>query len=382
MASPVPASTAPTAVLRTDGSPSTLEIGGDWSRDRGADGLDAVLGRLDGTEAGSTIGIEASRLGQWDSTLVAFLLRASATLRDRDATLDRSGLPTGLQRLMTLAEAVPEKKGARRAEADVPWLDGVGKATLRSREQLDSFLSFLGETVQAFGQALRGRARFRKRDLLVLVEQAGFQALGVVALINFLVGLILAFVAAAQLEQFGAAVYVANLVAIAMLRDMAAIMTAIVMAGRSGAAYAAAIGTMNANQEIDALRTTGISPVEYLVVPRITALVLMMPLLTVFADLMGVAGGAVVATGMLDLGLDRYFEQAKSAVAVKHLLGGIFKGTVYGALVGIAGCWRGMQSGRTAAAVGEATTSAVVTSLILIIGAAGLFAVVFYALGL
>jgi phospholipid/cholesterol/gamma-HCH transport system permease protein len=283
---------------------------------------------------------------------------------------------------MALAEAVPEKKGARRGEADTPWLDGVGKATLRSREQLDSFLRFLGETVLAFGQAVRGRARFRMRDLLVLVEQAGFQALGVVALINFLVGLILAFVAAAQLEQFGAAVYVANLVAIAMLRDMAAIMTAIVMAGRSGAAYAAAIGTMNANQEIDALRTTGISPLEYLVVPRITALVLMMPLLTVFADIMGVAGGAVVATGMLDLGLDRYLEQAKSAVAVKHLLGGVFKGTVYGALVGIAGCWRGMQSGRTAAAVGEATTSAVVTSLILIIGAAGLFAVVFYALGL
>jgi phospholipid/cholesterol/gamma-HCH transport system permease protein len=167
-----------------------------------------------------------------------------------------------------------------------------------------------------------------------------------------------------------------------MLRDMAAIMTAIVMAGRSGAAYAAAIGTMNANQEIDALRTTGISPMEYLVVPRITALVLMMPLLTVFADIMGIAGGAVVATGMLDLGLDRYLEQARSAVGVKHLLGGVFKGTVYGGLVGIAGCWRGMQSGRTAAAVGEATTSAVVTSLILIIGAAGLFAVLFYALGL
>lgn len=375
-------SSPPTAVLHTEGSAGALEVGGDWSRDRGAIGLEALLDQLGSLPAGSTVRVGSGRLGGWDSTLVAFLLRAAATLRDGEATLDRSGLPTGLQRLMALAEAVPEKKGARRGDVDTPWLDGVGKATLRGREQFDSFLSFLGETVLAFGQAVRGRARCRRRDLLVLVEQAGFQALGVVALINFLVGLILAFVAAAQLEQFGAAVYVANLVAIAMLRDMAAIMTAIVMAGRSGAAYAAAIGTMNANQEIDALRTTGISPVEYLVVPRITALVLMMPLLTVFADLMGVAGGAVVATGMLDLGLDRYLEQARGAVAVKHLLGGVFKGTVYGALVGIAGCWRGMQSGRTAAAVGEATTSAVVTSLILIIGAAGLFAVVFYALGL
>lgn len=382
MAPPAPALSPPTASLHGDKAPAVLDIGGDWSRDQGAEGLDGVLSLLEGAPAGSTVRIEASRLGQWDSTLAAFLLRASATLRDREATLDQSGLPTGLQRLMALAEAVPEKKGARRTATDTPWIEGVGKTTLRAGDQFDSFLTFLGEAALAFGRAIRGGARFRRQDLLVLIEQAGFQALAVVALINFLVGLILAFVAAAQLEQFGAAIYVANLVAIAMLRDMAAIMTAIVMAGRSGAAYAAAIGTMNANQEIDALRTTGISPMEYLVVPRVTALVLMMPLLTVFADIMGVAGGAVVATGMLDLGLDRYLEQARSAVGVKHLLGGVFKGTVYGALVGIAGCWRGMQSGRTAAAVGEATTSAVVTSLILIIGAAGLFAVLFYALGL
>jgi phospholipid/cholesterol/gamma-HCH transport system permease protein len=376
------APSSPSVALRTDAFPIILEVRGEWSRDRGAEGLEAVLDGLQAAQAGSPVRVEATHLGGWDSTLVAFLLRASSAVRTRGTTLDRSGLPTGLQRLLDLAEAVPEKTGARRGVSDVPWLDGVGAATLRSGKQLDSLLMFVGETVLAFGQALRGRARFRAVDLMVLVEQAGFQALGVVALINFLVGLILAFVAAAQLEQFGAAIYVANLVAIATLRDMAAIMTAIVMAGRSGAAYAAAIGTMNANQEIDALRTTGISPTEYLVVPRITALVLMMPLLTVFADVMGVAGGAVVATGMLDLQLERYLEQAKSAVAVKHLLGGVFKGTVYGALVGIAGCWRGMQSGRTAAAVGEATTSAVVTSLVLIIGAAGLFAVVFYAIGL
>jgi phospholipid/cholesterol/gamma-HCH transport system permease protein len=382
MTPPRPASTPPTAALRTDGPRLVLEVGGDWSRDQGGPGLETLLTRLGSVGTGDTVTVRAVELGAWDSTLAAFLLRASATLRGQGAALDRTGLPMGLQRLLALAEAVPEKSGARRRAADDAWLDSVGKATLRTGEQVDSFLAFLGGTALAFGRALRGAARFRRQDLLVLIEQAGFQALGVVALINFLVGLILAFVAAAQLEQFGAAVYVANLVAIAMLRDMAAIMTAIVMAGRSGAAYAAAIGTMNANQEIDALRTTGIAPLEYLVVPRITALVLMMPLLTVFADLMGVLGGAVVATSMLDLGLDRYLEQAKNAVAVKHLLGGVFKGTVYGALVGIAGCWRGMQSGRTAAAVGEATTSAVVTSLILIIGAAGLFAVVFYALGL
>jgi phospholipid/cholesterol/gamma-HCH transport system permease protein len=207
-------------------------------------------------------------------------------------------------------------------------------------------------------------------------------ALGVVALINFLVGLILAFVGAAQLRQFGAAVYVADLVGIAMVRDMAAIMTAIVMAGRSGAAFAASLGTMQSNQEIDALRTTGISPMDYLVLPRVIALFLMMPLLTLYADVLGVLGGALVGILMLDLSPTLYFQQTFDAVGLDHLFGGLFKGTVYGGLVAIAGCWRGMLSGRTAAAVGQATTSAVVTGILLIISAAGLFAVLFYALGL
>jgi phospholipid/cholesterol/gamma-HCH transport system permease protein len=189
-------------------------------------------------------------------------------------------------------------------------------------------------------------------------------------------------VGAAQLQAFGAAIFVANLVGIAVVRDMAAIMTAIVMAGRSGAAFAASLGTMQSNQEIDALRTAGISPIDYLVLPRVIALVLMMPLLALFADAVGVLGGAVVGMVMLDLSATRYLEQTREALTMGYLLGGLFKATVYGALVAIAGCWRGMLSGRTAAAVGQATTSAVVVGILLIISAAGLFAVVFYVLGL
>ena len=206
--------------------------------------------------------------------------------------------------------------------------------------------------------------------------------MGIVGLINFLIGLILAFVGAAQLEQFGAAIYVANLVGVAMVRDIGALMTAIVMAGRTGAAYAAELGSMKVTQEIDALTTMGISPLEFLVIPRILALVLMMPLLTLYADFMGIIGGAFVGITMLDLSLTTYIQQTADSLKMLDLAGGLFKAGVYGVLIALAGCLRGMQSGNSSSAVGVATTSAVVTSIVLIISACGAFAVIFYALGI
>jgi phospholipid/cholesterol/gamma-HCH transport system permease protein len=167
-----------------------------------------------------------------------------------------------------------------------------------------------------------------------------------------------------------------------MVRDMAAVMTAIVLAGRSGAAYAAAIGTMQTNQEIDALRVTGISVVDSLVLPRVVALLVMTPLLTLSADVVGVAGGSLVASTMFDISPLQFFTQARAAVLLKFFWGGLFKGLVYGGLVAMAGCWHGLRCGRSAAAVGRATTSAVVLSIILIISAAGVFAYVFNVLGL
>jgi phospholipid/cholesterol/gamma-HCH transport system permease protein len=341
-----------------------------------------VLADLRSLPRGESVRVETDALGAWDSSLVAFLLQAADAIRAQECDVDLTGLPDGLGKLLALALAVPEKRDAQRAEVTPPFVERVGRATLGLGEEFDGFGGFLGEVTAAVGRFVTGRARFNRSDLGLVVQQVGVDALGVVALINFLVGLILAFVGAAQLRQFGAAIFVADLVGIAMIRDMAAIMTAIVIAGRSGAAFAASLGTMQSNQEIDALRTTGISPIDYLVLPRVVALILMMPLLTLFADVLGVLGGAVVGIFMLDLSPTLYLEQTTSAVGMDHLLGGIFKGTVYGALVAVAGCWRGMLSGRTAAAVGLATTSAVVTSILLIISAAGLFAVLFYVLGI
>jgi phospholipid/cholesterol/gamma-HCH transport system permease protein len=324
---------------------------------------------------------DTTHVTEWDSVLVTFATKVLAEAEARGIDGDRTGLPDGAQRLLHLAEAVPERP-TRRAGVPPPWLARVGTWAIAQWAQAAKGLAFLGEGLLALGALLRGRARFRMSDLLVIIQDCGPRALGIVSLISFLIGLILAFVGAVQLQQFGAAIFVANLVAIAMTREIGCIMTAIVMAGRTGAAFAAQLGTMNTNQEIDALSTMGISPMEFLVLPRMLALILMMPLLTIYADLLGILGGAVVGLGMLGLGPTEYFEQTRGAVSLTSFFIGVSKSVVFGVVVALVGCLRGMESGRSAAAVGLATTSAVVTSIVLIIVIDGIFAVILNVLDL
>ena len=325
---------------------------------------------------------DATGMTRWDSSLLTFVLDVADVCARHGVTIDPGGLPSGAQRLLKLATAVPERQGARQSAIVPPWLARVGTAVLAAREPTRELLAFLGDVTVALGRLVRRKARFRIVDLALLVQQAGAQALGIVTLISFLVGVILAFVGAVQLEQFGAAIYVANLVGIAMVRDMGAMMTAIVMAGRTGAAYAAQLGTMKVTQEVDALSTMGISPLDFLVLPRMIALCLMMPLLCVYANVVGMLGGAAIGVGMLKLPLRVYYDQTISAVHLGDLAGGVFKASVYGVLIAIAGCLRGMQCGESSSAVGDAATSAVVTGIVFIISACGLFSVIFYVLGI
>jgi len=243
-------------------------------------------------------------------------------------------------------------------------------------------LTFLGEVVVSLLAFLRGRARFRRVDLLHAFEATGVGALGIVALINFLVGAVLAFVGAVQLVQFGATIFVADLVAIGVARELGALMTGIVMCGRTGAAFAATLGTMTVNEEVDALRTMGLRPVEFLVLPRVLATSLMLPALVAYADILGMLGGMFVGVGLLEVGVREYAVHTQSALALRHVVIGLAKGLAFGAVVALCGCYSGIRCGRSAAAVGTAATRAVVTGIVLVVVVDAVFTVALHILGL
>jgi phospholipid/cholesterol/gamma-HCH transport system permease protein len=289
-------------------------------------------------------------------------------------------LPAGIVRLIQLAQAVPEKKDVARTAIKIPFLQRVGESALSFRAGGRNMVTFLGENALAFLKLLRGSAQFRWADSLLVMQECGPQALGIVALINFLVGMILAFVGATQLRNFGASLYVADLVSIASVREMGCLMTGIIICGRTGGAFAAQLGTMKVNQEIEAFQTFGISPVEFLVLPRVLALIIMMPLLCIFADLISIAGGFLVSTTMLHISPALYLHRSVAAVRLSTFLLGISKGGFFGVVIALTGCLRGMQCGSNAAAVGLATTSAVVTGITTIVASDGVFAMLCNAL--
>lgn len=370
------------AEIRTTGDGNgVVRLSGDWSLRGGIPSTDAVAGRIE-SDSLRRLTFDASALGRWDTSLLLFLDHLEKACDTRGTQFDRSGLPDGVRRLVQLAQAVPERAGARKNEGRTPMLERIGNLAIDLYDRHHEMLEFIGQVAVALGRWMTGRARYRRSDLLLFIQQAGIDALPIVTLISFMVGLILAFVGAIQLQQFGATIYVADMVGVGMVREMGAMMTGIVMAGRTGAAYAAQLGSMKVNQEIDSLTTMGIPPMEFLVLPRLLALTAMMPLLCLYSDFVGILGGATVGIGLLHLSPATYIIHTEWAVTLQAFFGGLFKATVYGALVALSGCLRGMQSGNSSSAVGDATTAAVVTSIVAIICACGVFAVVFYVLGL
>jgi len=359
-----------------------IKLSGPWNLTKDVPSPAALRRELESDARLKSVSFDTSTLTHWDSGLISFLVQASATCRARNIQQDRIGLPVGLRRLLELAEAVPEKKGTRSAEVKAPFFERVGKMTIGYGLSVSDFMTFLGDLTVAFSKFVRGQARYRKVDLVEVIQECGASAVGIVTLISFLVGVILAFMGAVQLSQFGASIYVADLVCIGMTRDMGAIMTAIIMSGRTGAAFAAKLGTMKVTQEIDALTTMGISPMEFLVLPRVIALVLMMPLLCLYADFLGIGGGMFVGVGMLGLSVRNYLQETIATLTLTNLFGGLFKATFYGLLIAIAGCLRGFQCGNSSSAVGDAATQAVVMSIVMGVVACGLFAVVFNVIGI
>jgi phospholipid/cholesterol/gamma-HCH transport system permease protein len=282
---------------------------------------------------------------------------------------------------MELAFAVPEESEAGKKPGPSSDLRRLGKIAIAVWSSVLSLAEFIGLTLIAAGRFVTGRGRFRGRDFWVIVQECGPQALPIVTLISFLIGMILAFVGQAQLANFGASIFVADLVGIATVREMGVVMTAIIMSGRTGAAFAAHLGSMKANEEIDALKTFGFDPFDLLVLPRVIALILMMPLLTVFSNVVGILGGMLVGAGV-GIPPVLYWHETLDAITLTNASLGVFKSFFFGAAIAISGCLQGMHAGNSSAAVGEATTRAVVAAITAVIVIDSAFAAIFTILGI
>ena len=378
----VAAQTDPRATVQGGpGNDATLRLAGDWSLAAPLPDALVLAGEVGGLGRVSRVTVDASGLGRWDSVLPAFLFELAAALKGRGVELAADGAPEGLRRLLAIAQAVPPRTSATPETRPNP-VARIGLAAQSWWAALVDNVRFIGEVALALLAFLRGRAKFRTEDVARVFAAAGPQALPIVTLIGLLAGFILAFVGGNELELFGAQIYVANLVTTGMAQEMGPLMAAVIMAGRTGAAFAAELGTMQVNQETDALRTLAVEPVQYLVVPRMLALMLMLPLLACYAMLMGILGGGIVGVLVFDINPTQYTQQMRLMIGIEDFAGGIFKAAVFGAIVAVAGCLRGMRCGQDAAAVGNAATSAVVTSIVGIVVADAIINVIYHVLGI
>lgn len=339
-----------------------------------------LLSEIKRTKA-SRITIDAAALQKWDSTLPAFILELLSAAKRRSLELEYKNFPNGLSKLIELALLVNRNPEAQK-EPKLPFVETVGGYGIAVAQAVVKGLDFIRRTFSSIGRFFAGAAVMRQVDFLFALEDCSYKAVGIVSLVSFMVGLILAFVGAIQLKTFGAQIYVASLVAIGMTRIMGAIMVGIIMAGRTGASYAATIGTMQVNEEIDALKTMGISTQDFLVLPRILALTLTIPLLTVLADFMGILGGAAVGVGMLDISAPEYWTYSVDALDMTNFFVGLFHAFVFGIIISLCGCYYGVNCGRNADSVGKATTRAVVSAIVWMIVATGFITLIFEVLGI
>jgi phospholipid/cholesterol/gamma-HCH transport system permease protein len=355
---------APKVSLGRSDQNLVLKFEGKWNvRDIPRTEISAVFSQLEREGPANALRVDMSNVALWDTSLLIVVARAEDWCRKHHVEFLRESLPANVASLIALSEEVQERQTGRGSTKPLSFFAILGNKTIAAFEGIGSTLEFTGETVLSFGRILRRKAAFDWRLFWLTMQECSAQALPIVGMISFLTGLIFAFVGAIQLRQFGAGIYVANLVAVGMAREMGAIMTGIIMAGRTGAAFAAQIGSMKVSEEIDALRTLAISPMDFLVSPRLLALSFMMPLLVLYSDLVGILGGALVGLTFLGISWTQYWTQTIGSMGLVDIATGIVKSAVFGVIVALAGCERGMKCGNNAASVGNAATSAVVSGI-------------------
>lgn len=357
------------AALRFAGALRFRECFAAWDEVRGMlaplpPHLDLDLSDVDGLDGGAT----------------ALLLELRAEAASAGSETAIVGATGRVQSMIELYGAHPKRPSLQAPPARIGILDQIGRETLTLVNESNA-LDFFGDSIVAGAQAVRSPGRVNWADVPRLMERAGADGIPIVLMINFLVGLVTGFQAALQLKQFGANIFIADLVGLSVTRELAPLMTAIIIAGRSGAAFSAELGTMRVSEEIDALRTLGLDPYQFLVFPRVIALTLIAPMLTIVADVIGIAGGLLVAMFSLDLTFQAYLAESEKALDLFDVYSGILKATVFGCAIALVACQRGLATRGGAEGVGRSTTSAVVTSLFAIVVLDAIFTVIFHAFG-
>ena len=364
-------------------SPQDLALSGSWT----ARGIGAMQSQFASVRVApkTEVTADGTRVEALDTAGAWVLHRLLARLRDQGVVVAIRGLRPEFARLLdAVGSQAADQPETRAPVAGMRWptLDALGRGAEAAFEQMVALLGFVGESAAALAGCVAHPARFRWRPILYNIRSAGFDALPIVGLLSFLLGVVVAYQGADQLRQYGANIFVADLVGLSMLREFAPLITAIIIAGRSGSAYAAQIGTMSVTEEIDAMRTLGIAPIDVLVLPKILALLIALPLLTVFADVLGVFGGMIMARAQLGVGYGEFLDRFVKAVSVTAYLIGICKAPVFAAIIAAVGCFQGFRTKGGADSVGRQTTRSVVQSIFLVIVADALFSVAFSALDL
>ncbi len=341
----------------------------------------AITTEIDSLAKGETVSIDMNSLQAHDSSVSALVVRLKHDLEDLGLLLEFTAMDPTTSALLDLVDR--EKVEHRPEKEHVPHNPFVyfGERTMHAIQDLKELVWFIGSVVNSMIWSLRHPLKIRWREVMHLIQETGADGLPIVALMSALVGMVTAFSSAIQLRQFGANIFIADLVGIGMTREMGPLMAAILLTGRSGSAFAAEIGTMKISDEVDALEVMRISPLHYLVMPRIFAVMLTLPLLTLFGDIFGIAGGIVVAVFSLDITPIGFLQQLEKAIGPWDVFSGMLKAFVFGILIAGVGCYRGIETRGGALAVGKSTTSSVVSGIFLVVLADSLFVIIFHYLG-
>ena len=361
----------------TEGDALVVRLGGEWRITAKRPQWSACVP----PQKPGRLRLVADGLGAWDSSLALFLREAGAWAGAQEVPIEYAGLPEGVTKLTVLLAKEPvQPSGPPTASRNL--FSAVGLTTFALWGELKDLARLVGECAYSIGRFFRAQAQFRWRDCLYEMQQCGAMALPIVGLISFLVGVTLAYTGSIVVRQYGGDIWVADMVGLAVVREMGPMMAAVVLAGRTGAAYAATLGNMKANEEIDALTTLGVSPIDFLVMPRMVALFCMMPFLALYSDCLGLLGGmAIAALPPLNIPPNLYWSETQTIVDLSDINSGLIKAATFGLLIGLSGCLRGLQADRSAVGVGVAATRAVVTAILLIVVGDSLFAVIFNILG-